>query len=347
MLKLLSYTENYSKIATLDPLGLDSFFQRLPELNTSGDVGEIIQVFDESINGLDFSWTTNSLIACQRDLGMLMSSIRFHSQETSCLSKEHQTILVKLGEATDLPPRESSFHYGLWNPQNQRIRTFTSWDDEVELSRSVFLATTLLSQALFYFLSVFPSKDKVVFDGVDSHGNLNSNHAYSFLEKGLKESLTSMANIRPHVFSQELRPFFDSIEIGGELYIGPGGGQIPLMLFDELLFGLSSFSTHYEKFVLEGIKFFPKPYREVFHSARNQKALLYRLDELPIQQQKFIGELAGQIVRFRQHHIHLAQKSFTPANIGKYNTGSAGYTVEVLHKILEATKQILKEVKYY
>ena len=115
MLKLLSYTENYSKIATLDPLGLDSFFQRLPELNTSGNVGEIIQVFDESINGLDFS--DNQFIDCVPARSWHVDvKIRFHSQETSCLSKEHQTI-SQVGRGHRSSARESSFHYGLWNPK--------------------------------------------------------------------------------------------------------------------------------------------------------------------------------------------------------------------------------------
>src|SRR3954465_5927738 len=104
-----------------DPLAIDLDCSRLPELNKQRDINGMA-----SILRLRAGWfadaataTLDDCVAAMRDLGIFLGSIKRHGVEPLEVVPELTPLLARLGARTDMVPRDTIFHYTLWNPTDR------------------------------------------------------------------------------------------------------------------------------------------------------------------------------------------------------------------------------------
>src|SRR5690606_36101278 len=228
----------------LDPLSADNKLTLLPELNKSRDIKGLVQMLSDLVPSVAEASQSDYFQAAAsiRDIGMVLGSLKRHGTEPEHMVEDLDTILRILGEKTDLPPRDTLIHYTVWNPDGDRLRTYTGTDDEKHLIESVKIAMAPLVQAIkdlrdLYFLS--PSSE--AFPQLCEKVREN-------LEKMVKAIVHAKKNVSTYYFATELRLYFDPITLGGKEYLGPGAVEMPLFVFDHLLWGADVFDDEYVQF---------------------------------------------------------------------------------------------------
>src|SRR5688572_19655223 len=129
------WLNNNEGICAIDPLGFDDQIQLLHVLNRSGDTNEIIQLLYRLLpvpDALD-RYSYDESIAAMRDLGIFIGILKKHGIEPVEVVPELEYVLLVLMVKTDLPPRDTLLHYTVWNPDGDRMRTYTGLNDERSL----------------------------------------------------------------------------------------------------------------------------------------------------------------------------------------------------------------------
>jgi monodechloroaminopyrrolnitrin synthase len=293
------WLRNNEAILSLDPLKFDEKIPVLHLLNQSGEVKEIIQLLYRLLpvpNVLD-AFTYNESIAAMRDLGIIIGILKKHGIEPVEVVPELEYVLLVLMVKTDLPPRDTLIHYTVWNPNDTRMRTYTGLPDEKSLIESVKIAMPALIQSI--------AELEALHNG-DLHG--------STFEMGclqLREKMESMVrgvvhakkNVSPAVFANELRFYYDPIKIDyNKDYIGPGAVEMPMFVFDHLLWSCDCDDATYTAFKEGYLPYNMRFIRDIYWHFKNKPSLLSRvlhnLREKP----------AMENVRAAQAVLHRAQK---------------------------------------
>jgi hypothetical protein len=338
-------------IAQLDPLGYDCLAWEVKELNEQEDLQGLVVILDRTRPSLEALGTMSieEKVAAMRDLGMVISSIRKLGEEPTRLRSELNEVLLSLGRQTNMPPRDTAYHYGPWNPDGERQRTFTKLKDERGLIHGVRVAIPACEKAIFSLLQlrqlkVTGSEFQVVCEKIQHQ-----------LKKAVNGIVYSVRTIDPWIFSHKLRPYFDPITIDGKHYIGPGGGQMPLYVFDKLLWYDMS-NRHYNEFIDESNDYMPLQIKETFLRAKKSKPLtqllLTDLEALNLSDNKQVqlnlkefDMLFKLLFKFRKPHENLAKRSLSKENQGNYDTGSAGYKYSLVQEIYEINSTAYRRFK--
>src|SRR5258706_5705542 len=107
-------------------------------LNSRQDIETLTQLLRHFCEAARVSSRTfNETCAIVRDIGILLGSLRRHGVEPTAQVPEVTAVLLAAGVATDLPPRDALFHYALWNPEGERLRTYTDHPQEPHLIASI------------------------------------------------------------------------------------------------------------------------------------------------------------------------------------------------------------------
>src|SRR5678815_5198561 len=129
-----------SPVPVLDPLQADDVMARLPLLNRQADVNGLVQAI-ASVLPVESDierMTINETLAAVRDLGVLMASLKRHGHEPAEAIPSIESPMLVMGRRTHMIPRETVYHYSVWNPPRPRQRMFTGEPDEdvlIECSR--------------------------------------------------------------------------------------------------------------------------------------------------------------------------------------------------------------------
>ena len=143
------WLKNSESIPALDPLNFDEKLPVLHELNRKANTNEIIQLLYRSLpvpDTLD-RYSYEESIAAMRDLGIFIGILKKHGIEPVAVIPELEYVLLVLMVKTDLPPRDTLLHYTVWNPDGDRMRTYTGLRDERSLIESVKIAMPQLMEA--------------------------------------------------------------------------------------------------------------------------------------------------------------------------------------------------------
>ena len=330
--------KNHDLIASLDPLELDSELKSLPNLNFAKDIKSLNDLLDKAIltaSSLDLE-NLSIAHACLRDIGFLISALRKTGVQPALENNSLEKLLLKLGAVTGTVPRETSYHYGICNPTNHRQRVFTSFPDELGLINGVRVFSKGLEEILVDLLQLkFNLSHKIPssFDFL--------NRILIKLGETLKEAGDEMKRINPRIFSYELRPYFDPILIDGIAYVGPGGGQVPLLVIDNILFAFELDDSHiYKVFSNEGVKYLTPELQAVYEKHTNLPSIVSLAKSVKSHGvTDFLINFLNELIRYRQVHYKVAMNALSDKNKGNYETGSAGYRLEMVHQTLLATKE--------
>ena len=327
-------------ISNLDPLKADEKLRQLPALNKNGSTKALVQMLTEILPTITVASESDyfNAAASIRDIGMLLGSLKRHGIEPEHVVTGLETPLRILGQKTDLPPRDTLIHYTVWNPDGERLRSYTGTDDEKHLIESVKIAMSPLVQAIrdlkdLYFLSPQSEEFPLLCEKVKMN-----------LEKMVKAIVHAKKNVSTHYFATELRLYFDPITLDGKEFLGPGAVEMPLFVFDHLLWGADVFDAEYVKFKNTYLPYVLPEMRTIFNEFSGSKSLLnkvagmleqtHRFDQNVMQSVKKIKELCLLLKSFRMPHKKMADESYKHEGNNR-QTGSGGYHTDILGYIIK------------
>lgn len=330
--------DNY--ISSLDPLNADSKLKLLPALNKSGNTKEMIKLLSDILPTVTEAAQLDyfNAVAAMRDIGMLLGSLKRHGTEPENVVDELETKLKILGEKTDLPPRDTLIHYTSWNPDGERLRSYTGTDDEKHLIESVKIAMSPLVQAIkdlreLYFISPQSEEFPSACEKVKAN-----------LEKMVKAIVHAKKNVSTYYFATELRLYFDPITLNGKEFLGPGAVEMPLFVFDHLLWGADCFEEEYIQFKNTYLPYVLPEMRVIFNEFTGSKSLLNKIafelaqtnnfDQNILQSVKKIKELCLLLKSFRMPHKKMADESYNYEENNRQK-GSGGYATDILAYIIK------------
>lgn len=337
-------------ISLLDPLNADAVLKTLPEMNASRDIDSIICAIKNLMPDIEEigDYSFQQALAVVRDLGMLAGSVKKHGLEPTQAVPSLEPVLLKLGQITDMPPRDTLLHYSVWNPDGERRRTYTGCRDENRLIESSKMAVPRLEKAI---------NELTVLHEL----SLASTDFFVHCEQ-CNEDITGMVeavlyvkqNVSRKVFGEELRPYYDAIEVQGKKYLGPGAVEMPLFVFDHLLWGTECREEIYVEFKKTFFPYWLPAFRQLYVVFENKPSLLTKVCQ-ELKDAKTVNStvLAGAntlvkifttLIGFRQPHKKIVNEVYVQAEKKLREQGSGGYTLEVLVYLTVLTSNAKKEL---
>jgi monodechloroaminopyrrolnitrin synthase len=332
----LSRTET---IVTLDPLQFDNKISLLHSLNQKKMTREIIQLLYDLLPLPDAleSFTYEDSVAAMRDLGIFIGILKKQGIEPVEVVPELEYVLLVLMVKTNLPPRDTLIHYTSWNPDGERMRTYTGLSDEKCLIESVKMAMPDL-------LSAILELEKL-------HSIDIGDPEFAILCQNVQEKISAMVrgvvhakrSVSPAVFANELRFYYDPIKVDyGKDYIGPGAVEMPMFVFDHLLWSCDCTDENYSKFK-EGYLLYNLDFiSDIYWNFKNQKSLLSKAiekmktspDAATLRSVYQINQLGTILKSFRMPHKKLAENAYAHGEDHHKTKGSGGYSTSILEQIL-------------
>jgi len=331
---------NNEAIQSLDPLTFDDKIQILHVLNTSGETSEIIQLLYRLLpvpDALD-KFTYEESIAAMRDLGIFIGILKKHGIEPVEVIPELEYVLLVLMVKTDLPPRDTLLHYTVWNPEGRRMRTYTGFPDERSLIESVKIAMPPLIESIIQLRDLLRRR---IFH--DEEFKFACAEIQGRMEGMVKGVVHAKRNVSPAVFANELRFYYDPIKIDyNKDYIGPGAVEMPMFVFDHLLWSCDCTDPVYNKFKEGYLPYNLRFIREIYDEFRSKPSLvtqvLATLKQKPgveqVKAAQSVLNLCTVLKSFRMPHKKLAESAYAQSDDHHRTKGSGGYATNILDHIL-------------
>jgi hypothetical protein len=331
----------YDDIARLDPLDLDGIMPYLPELNREGNADGIHRVLVGCIetSRRDVK-TTSDAVAALRDIDFLASSLIKHNIDPLINTPGLEDEMIRLGRLGNMVPRGTVFTYAVINPKGERGRSFTGTYEEAEFIEAVRNGTLALDQAV-----VSMSKQSLTNDGALGISLYESAAAMDIMVDSIVEV---RRKVSPEFFSNEMRPYFESLTIGGNKLTGSGGAQMQLLALDRMLWGNGDDDTEYQGFYEENNIYLTPMQQDalaMFLEHNNQQTIVGWLESHPEgydNTREGALELLKKIKKFRYPHRRVAQDNFKirPAD----SVGSGSYKPDILDILIAKTELALTRI---
>jgi hypothetical protein len=347
------YNRDDLYIASLDTLSADEYVTLVPSLNEKKDTIALVLMLVDILPSMPTAATFDfyQAGAAMRDIGILLGSLKRHGVEPVNVIPELEDKLNLLGHITHLPPRDTLIHYTVWNPAGERHRTYTGTQDEKYLIESVKMAMNPLIQAIFYLkeLHTIPlhSPDFVVTcEKVAEH--------FDAMVKGIVHARRS---ISPMYFAQELRFYYDPILLNDKMYLGPGAVEMPVFVFDHLLWSANCEDVQYKEFKNTYVPYIQDYVRNTYFDFLHQDSLVTKVSKV-LANEPFMAEkltsakalirLFNLLKSFRMPHKKLADEAYAQSAQKEEEhrkKGSGGYEPEILQHILKLNLHYLTQLE--
>lgn len=327
-------------ILALDPLQFDEKLPLLHNLNRTVNTNEIIQLLYRSLpvpDTLD-RYSYEESIAAMRDLGIFIGILKKHGIEPVAVIPELEYVLLVLMVKTDLPPRDTLLHYTVWNPDGDRMRTYTGLRDERCLIESVKIAMPQLMEAITQ-MEILHNREL----DIESFVRICS-EVRDKMEAMVKGIVHAKRNVSPAIFANELRFYYDPIKVDyNKDYIGPGAVEMPMFVFDHLLWSCDSTDAEYTSFKEGYLPYNLHFIRDIYNRFKGKPSLLsviaQNIQEQPSAENyraaQALLELCTILKSFRMPHKKLAEEAYAHSEEHNRNKGSGGYSTDILQHILK------------
>jgi hypothetical protein len=318
-------------------------------LNEGKAVGAIIDILGANlpqIAKIDEMSLTEAH-ATTRDIGMLMASVKRHGIEPVREIPGLDSVMLSLARITRMIPRETIMHYSVWNPDGDRRRTFINSVDEHRTIESLKLGVPGLEQSIrnisdLYFVSPYSEEFSLYCDDIE----------YYFTSM-IDCIVYSVQHVSPRAFALEMRPYYDPIIIGGQEYMGAGPVNLPIFVFDLILWASEVTDRAYKTFREHLIPIMTPQFREIYAMYERKPSLVRMMGELLtnhheitltlLESAESLNRLLDILVRFRNPHKRLAERAFE--HLDKDATGSSGYRPDILGQLADLTAEAKYELK--
>jgi hypothetical protein len=347
-------------IASLDPLNADGLISQIPDLNKNKDVNSLVSLGEKlmpswpDLQEFDY-YQANAAI---RDIGILLGSIKRHGIEPYTVIPDLEVITKLLAVKTSMPPRDTLLHYTVWNPVGHRRRTYTGMADEHYLMDSVVMAIDPLVCAIrllkeLHHTPLHSGDFERICEDVVAH-----------FQKVIEGMVLARRNVSLSYFATELRLYFDPIILDGREYLGPGAVEMPMFVFDHLLWSCDCDDAEYQIFKATYLPYVHPEMRKVYIQFQNRDSLLGKcyknivknnidFDPSVYASMRALRMCFQQLKSFRMPHRKVAEEAYahtagelhgcahTRNSISQdYRTnGSGGYSPDILSHIVKLTNQ--------
>jgi hypothetical protein len=330
--------QNDQAIARLDPLRADEPLRNLPAFNADHDTESLLALLRQLLPtpAAARALSVEAACAAMRDLGILLGSLKKHGIEPEEAVPPLRAVLPVLGTITNYPPRDTLLHYTIWNPADERMRTYTGTEDEKNLIRSVQMSIPPLEAALHHLMQLLdPAYGK----------------DFQVLAKAVADNLEGLIagvvyarrNVSTSYFAHEMRLYYDPIRLNGASYLGPGAVEMPVFVFDHLLWSSDCADAEYQAFKQGYLPYVRPVWRLVYEAYAGQPSLLTELQrELeagtcphPVAALRDALSIITRLKSFRMPHRRLADEAYAHGNGGERNQGSGGYAPDILLHIIQ------------
>lgn len=354
-----------NKISAFQMLKVDEEVMALDPLEIDGDLGLIAKFNEErNVEGLiGFLYTKlptpkelmnydyYSSLAVMRDIGILLGSIKRHGVEPADRIPELGYILDELSAKTNMPARDTLLHYTMWNPDGDRMRLYTSIEDELGLVQSVKNAFPALEGAIDQLIKLH-------------HTPFESPYFVELCDQAAKKFKLVIDSIvlahrmvSPEVFAKELRFYFDPINVNGEELIGPGAVEMPMFVYDHLLWSSNIMEEEYIEFKTTYLPFNLPFMRDIYDSYAGRASLvdlaIQKLEKSTnpqaLKSAEAIMKLCNMQKSFRKPHKKLADDAYDKQEKKEETVktkGSGGYSTDILSYIMELSEQKTNGLNY-
>ncbi|WP_152648223.1 monodechloroaminopyrrolnitrin synthase PrnB family protein [Streptacidiphilus anmyonensis] len=338
-------------VAVRDPLRADDLLAALPEVNARADTETLARMLGDLADAAAHAeiGTTGDRLAAMRDLGMLLGSLRRHEVEPLSAVPRAQPLLLDLGAAVGMAPRDTVLHYGPWNPTGPRRRMYLGAAEEHVLIDSVLRTAPAIEQAALH-LAELTELDPAGPEFAEVCAAADQRLAV------LPEMIGRVAReVDPSAFfAARLRPYMEDVLIDGHRYYGPAAAHVPLYLVDHLLWSCDRpdpvQAALQEELVEYGLPDWGRLYRKHVSGASVVTALVERLrgagpepDAQLLRSADAVARILRTLITFRGRHVRLVRQAYTDAT--PYGTGSAGAAPEVVQLILDLTRQCAQQLR--
>jgi len=330
-------TIDYGEVAEADPLSLDDRLLTLPLKNAAANTEALQADLEFAVDTLDeASMSALSLVdsyAALRDIDFLAASLVRHGVDPITSIPGLETRLLQLSERTGTIPRGTVYTYAGFNPEGERQRSFTGSAEENLFITAVRQSVFTLDEATFSLSAITrQSSGQTIGDSL------------AYANAACDEMTTAIVavhrGIPPHYFTNELRPYFDPLVIGGQAYTGAGGAQLQLLAIDHMLWGIEEHDPAYRTFYEENYPYLSPEQREALQSFvenNDGQSLVTRvLDSKNPELAKQLATTVRKIRRFRYPHKRVADDNFKlrPENA----VGSGSYRPDILGRLIMLTE---------
>lgn len=335
--------EEDAYIRSLDPLQADSIMQQLPGLNAKADVAGMRTICYNLLphpNRLE-AFDYYEAAAAMRDLGFFLGSMKRHGQEPVALVPELDYVLDVLGGKIGLPPRDTLLHYTSWNPDGLRRRTYTGTADEDHLIQSVKLGMLPLVKAIYGLKAMLELSPD------DAGYSLLGQQVHADFEGMIKGIIHARKNVSTDYFANELRLYFDAIQLHGTVFLGPGAVEMPMFVYDHLLWSSQVTDPLYNEFKETYLPYILSYLRDTYQEQGRKASLLDKLCSWANVQEKkctagleafkTLNKLCLQMKSFRMPHKRVADEAYDKDKQQRAH-GSGGYTTDILTTIIQHTQ---------
>lgn len=338
------------EVKKLDPLKIDPHLSLITEYNADSNVTGLIKLLQSKLptpKQLD-SFDFYESLACMRDIGIFLGSIKRHDVEPIEAIPQLEYILDELSIKTDLPPRETLLHYTVWNPDGDRKRKFTAVKDEVDLMESVISSFPAMEGAIDHLIKLH-------------HTPMESPYYVELCEKAganFKHVIDAIVfahrTVSPEFFARELRFYYEPIIFNNQELIGPGAVELPMFVYDHLLWSSQILDEEYVEFKTKYLPYNLSFMRDIYEFYAGNESLLdvavRKLEETPNDQvvasAQALLKLCNMQKSFRMPHKKLAEESYKHQEETGVDKGSGGYSTDILQFIQQANNQRIYALKY-
>ncbi|MEP2025270.1 MAG: monodechloroaminopyrrolnitrin synthase PrnB family protein [Reichenbachiella sp.] len=331
------------EVKKLDPLGIDEYVSLIPKLNADGDADGLVSLLSrklptpEQLDGFDF-YTS---LASMRDIGIFLGSIKRHDIEPIEAIPHLEYVLDELSRKTNLPPRDTLLHYTVWNPDGHRKRRYTSVKDELDLMHSVTESFPAMEGAIDHLIKLHHTPiDSPYYEELCEKAGADFKHV-------IQAIVFAHRTVSPEFFARELRFYYDPIVFNNEELIGPGAVELPMFVYDHLLWSSQIMNEEYVEFKTKYLPFNLSFMRDIYDFYSGKESLvdvaIRMLEEKPNDQvvasSQALLKLCNMQKSFRMPHKKLAEESYKYQEETGQDKGSGGYSTDILQFILEANSQ--------
>lgn len=339
-------------ICCLDPLQSDERLKAVPSLNKKKDTIALVLMLVDMLPSVKEAADMDFYEACaaMRDIGIMLGSLKRHGVEPVHVIPELEVKLNILAETTDLPPRDTLIHYVRWNPEGKRQRTYTGTEDERQLIKSVSIAIHPLHEAIRSLNDLYhiplSSKDFIP----------TCERVITYFDGMVQGMVNARRNVSPKYFADELRLYFDPIELNDREYLGPGAVEMPVFVFDHILWNCDLDAAEYNEFKQAYVAYNQSDMRDLYYIYQHLPSLLNKcidtLDRednysaISLQGAKRLVKIFNLQKSFRAPHKKIADEAYEHAAKVEYrDKGSGGYNPSILQYILVHNLQALDRLK--
>lgn len=332
----------YDEVAKRDPLGLDPIMAALPDLNAHEDVEGLREVTlhaSDTLRDQRLSDPADAL-AVIRDVDFLTSSLLRYGVNPFECAPELEDDLIRTSRVANTIPRGTVFTYAAANPSGERRRSFTGSVEEDVFISAVTRSVIALDDSVDRMGGISPLSTDQQLQAVLADSS-------SAMDEMVRSIIEVKRTVSPEYFTNNMRPYFESLEIGGRSYTGSGGAQIQLVAIDFMLWGCEDNDPDYLKFFEENLLYLtPVQQRslEQYLRVNGEKSLVSLVSEdYEDNTRQATIDLLRKIKKFRYPHRKVAQDNFKlrPDDA----VGSGSYKPDILDILIDKTELAIEKVE--